>query len=320
MNTHATDAGANAPRDAEPSRVVVIGSANVDYIARVARRPAVGETVAGEDFTVLPGGKGANQAVAAARSGGHVSFIGALGDDVHGSMMLDALTADGINVEGVARHPCASGNAIIVVDAAGDNTIIITPGANAMVTPQTLHAQRDLLHGASVCVLQGELSPEATEAAAICASQAGARVVINLAPIIEVSPETLALADPLVVNSHEAAQLLGRSVDSIETEPDVAARELWARGPRSVVVTLGSHGLALIEADDVLRIAAFPVEAIDTTGAGDGFVGALAESLARGQSLPDASRYASGFAALAVTRRGAQASYPTRAEAEQFLS
>ncbi|NMR19214.1 ribokinase [Cellulomonas fimi] len=315
MNAH----GPRVSSQQAGPRVVVVGSTNVDYVTRVARRPDVGETVAGEDLTVLPGGKGANQAVAAARSGAAVTFVGAVGDDVHGTMLLEALIRDGIDVTGVHRVPGASGSAVIVVGPDGDNSIIIIAGANAKVDDNLIMEESAQIGGASVCVLQGELSSAATTRAALSAAAAGVRVVLNLAPVIELPTEVLRVADPLVVNGHEAAHLLGLSAADVERDPGAAATRLHARGPLSVVITLGAEGSVVLDQDGVHSVPARVVDAVDSTGAGDAFVGALAESLAGNQALLSASTYATAYAALAVTRRGAQASYPTRFEAEEFV-
>ena len=300
--------------------VVVVGSANVDFVARVARRPNLGETVAGEDLKILPGGKGANQAVAAARSGARVAFIGGVGTDPHADLLLHALGSEAIDLTGVRRHAGSSGVAMVVVAADGDNTIIIIPGANGKVDESQIQAASGLITSGTVCVLQGEIGLAATGLAAVLAHQAGARVVLNLAPVIEILDATLTIADPLVGNAHQAGALLGYTNTEVEKAPGEAASRLRHLGPRSVVLTLGPEGVVVVEDADPVPIPAPEVEAVDTTGAGDAFVGALAQSLAIGESRTAASQYAVAFAFLAVTRRGAQASYPSRADVELFIS
>lgn len=300
--------------------VVVVGSANVDFVMRVARRPNVGETIAGEDLTILPGGKGANQAVAAARSGANVAFIGGVGTDSHGDLLLHTLSSEGVDLAEVRRHPGPSGVAIIVVTTDGENTIIIVPGANGQVSETQITEASALIAASNVCVLQGELGVATTHHAALLAHQAGARIVLNLAPVIDLPRAALVVSDPLVVNAHEAAILLGYTSLEVENAPQEAASSLKQLGPRSVIITLGPDGVVIVDDTEALTIPAPAVQAVDTTGAGDAFVGALAHSLAEGANLAAASRYAVAFASIAVTRRGAQASYPSQEDVELFIS
>ncbi|MCW3047847.1 MAG: ribokinase [Solirubrobacterales bacterium] len=291
-----------------PFDVVVVGSMNADLVVRVDRRPAAGETVLGGELAVHPGGKGANQAVAAARLGARVLMIGAVGRDGYGELLLDSLAATGVEAAGVARADVATGVALIVVDPAGENSIVVAPGANATVSAEVIAAHRGELARAAVCVLQCELPPAAVEAAAREAAAQGTRVVLNLAPPLALSTDVLAVCDPLVLNEHEAAEVLGTGVD------DAATTELLARGPRSVVLTLGSRGAIVDEGTGPVTVAAPRVRVADTTGAGDAFTGALAYRLACGDALVDAARLAARVGALTVTRDGAQSSFPDGTE------
>jgi ribokinase len=291
-----------------PFDLVVAGSINADLVVRVDRRPAAGETVLGGEFAVHPGGKGANQAVAAARLGGRVLMIGAAGCDGYGDLLRDSLSAAGVDAAGVARVEVPTGVALIVVDRAGENSIVVAPGANATVSAEVIAAHRGELCRAAVCVLQCELPLAAVEAAAREAAAQGTRVVLNLAPPVALSPDVLALCDPLVLNEHEAAQVLGTGLDA------GATTDLLSRGPRSVVLTLGSRGAIVDDGTGPVAVAAPRVRVADTTGAGDAFTGALAYRLACGDALVDAAALAARVGALAVTRNGAQSSFPDVAE------
>ncbi|MWA01010.1 ribokinase [Actinomadura sp. LD22] len=287
--------------------VVVVGSVNADLVVGVDRRPAPGETVLGSDLATHPGGKGANQAVAAARLGGRVGIVGRIGDDGHGALLRDALAGAGVDLAHLAVTPGPSGVALITVGPDGDNSIIVSPGANARLTPGDVAAAGDMIAAASVVTFQLEVPMPAIEAAARAAASAGARVVLNLSPTAPVPDEVLALCDPLVVNEHEAAWLLG---DAGAASPDDMARALLRSGPRSAVITLGPGGAVVADADGTAAVPSPKVEAVDTTGAGDAFTAALCLRLARGDSLPDAARYAARVGAAAVRRPGAQTSYP----------
>jgi ribokinase len=285
-------------------RVVVVGSANADLVVTVERRPAAGETVPGGDLRTLPGGKGANQAVAAARLGAATAFVGRVGNDAHGTMLLHSLEAAGVDVTGVRRDDAPTGVAIVTLTPDGDNTIVVSPGANGRVTADD--ARHDAVRTAAVLLLQREIDGAASLAAAeLCPG----RVVLTLAPSGPVPEALLARTDVLVVNEHEAADLLGASVP-----PSEAAAQLRARGPRAVVVTLGAAGAVAVDDDGTHRAAAPRVDAVDTVGAGDAFTGALGWRLAAGDDLAAALAVAVRVGALAVTREGAQPSFPTAAE------
>jgi len=283
--------------------IALVGSINLDVVVGVDRHPAPGETVVGGDRQELPGGKGANQAVAAARLGATVAFVGRVGADDSGRRLRDGLAAEGVDVAHVRVDPDApTGMALIAVDSAGENTIVVSPGANARVGAADVEAARDVMAGAAVTLVQHEVPEEAVAAAIVAA---GGRVVLNPAP----ARALLAAVDVLVPNRGELEALAGRAGDPIEL-----ARGLEAA--RAVVVTLGAEGAAVVEGDRVDRIPAPRVEAVDTTGAGDAFCGALAQALDGGAELVEAARWAARAAAASVTKAGAQGGLPRRADLE----
>ncbi|MFG6197619.1 ribokinase [Nonomuraea sp. JJY05] len=307
-----------APR--HPLDVVVVGSANADLVVQVERHPAPapGETVLGSDLAVHPGGKGANQAVAAARLGARVALLGRVGADGHGRLLRESLERDGVDLGHLHDTPAASGIAMIAVGPQGDNSIIVAPGANARLTEGDVLNAAPLLRSAPVVSLQMEIPLPAVLAAARLAR----RAVLNLSPAVPVPDELLALCDPLVVNEHEATLLLGAPREPRKPreprEPDRQAKELLALGPRSVVITLGAEGAVVAEDGAVHTVPSPSVAAVDTTGAGDAFTGALAWRLAAGEPLVEAAAFAARVGAAAVRRAGAQDSYPTMAEVEDL--
>jgi ribokinase len=279
--------------------IAVVGSINLDVVVEVARHPAPGETVIGGDRRELPGGKGANQAVAAARLGATVALVGRVGADDTGRRLRDGLAGEGVDVEHVLVDPEApTGMALIAVDGAGENTIVVSPGANARVGAADVEPARDVLASAAVTLVQHEV-PEDAVAAAIAA--AGGTVVLNPAPARRI----VAAVDVLVPNLGELEALAGRAGDPVEL-----ARGLEAA--RAVVVTLGAEGAVVVDGDHAERVAAPRVEAVDTTGAGDAFCGALAQALDSGADLVEAARWAARAAAASVTRLGAQGGMPHR--------
>ncbi|ASR56185.1 ribokinase [Cellulomonas sp. PSBB021] len=291
--------------------VVVVGSVNADLVVRVARHPRPGETLLGSTSDTLPGGKGANQAVAAARQGARVALVGAVGTDPQAAVALSALRAADVDLTHVRRVDGATGLAVVTVAGSGENTIVVVPGANATLTPARVDEARGTIARAAVCVLQLEIPLDTVAHAARLAHRHGTRVLLNAAPATALPRDVLRLADPLVVNEHEAATLLGRALDSPAA---AAAHELTGLGVRSVVVTLGAAGLVGHGPDGAFSWSAPVVQPVDTTGAGDAFVGALAAGLAAGQPLRAASAHATRVAAYSVTRLGAQPSYPGPAD------
>ncbi len=306
--------------------IVVVGSLNMDLVVSVPRFPVAGETLLGGDYARHPGGKGANQAVAAARAGGDVAMIGRVGADAFGEALVDGLTSDGVATEAVAALPDApTGVAFISIDPSAQNTIIVAPGANARLAPDDLEPAR--FDGARVVVLQLEVPLETTLRAARLGHGAGARVVLNLAPAQPLTAAQLADVDLLLVNETEAAGLTGIDVGGVARDPERAAAALTELVP-AAVLTLGAAGAAWAEltAADTGGLATtglvpgFTVDAVDTTAAGDAFAGALAVRLAQGAALPEAVRYANAAGALAATRPGAQPSLPTAAEIDAFVA
>ena len=296
-------------------KIVVVGSSNTDLIVRAARLPGPGETVLGGDLATAAGGKGANQAVAAARLGADVAFVARVGQDMFGQGALEAFRREGLNTGYVTRDAEApSGVALIVVGPDAQNLIAVAPGANSRLTPADVQAAQPAIAAANVMLLQLEIPLETVLAAAQAGRAAGLTVILNPAPAQPLPDEVLAAVDLLTPNETEAALLAGAS------EPEAAAAALLARGVRTVIVTLGEAG-ALVAAGpgDMARAPGFHVEAVDTTAAGDAFNGGLAVALARGELLRAAVRYAQAVAALSVTRLGAQPSLPRAAEVAQFL-
>ncbi|MEU8823222.1 ribokinase [Streptomyces sp. NPDC048636] len=295
--------------------LLVVGSANADLVIGVERRPGPGETVLGSDLAVHPGGKGANQAVAAARLGARTALLARVGDDGHGRLLLDSLRTAGADTSGVLTGGAPTGVALITVDPSGDNSIVVSPGANARLTPEDVRAAAPLLASARVVSLQLEIPletvAEVVRAAAGADGRPGPRVVLNPSPAAPLPGEVLAVCDPLVVNEHEARFLLGDDPAGGSAEPEEWAAALLARGPRSVVVTLGAQGALVADGGPAVRVPSLPVEAVDTTGAGDAFTGALGWRLGVGDDLETAVRYAVRVGAAAVTRAGAQQSFPT---------
>lgn len=291
--------------------VFVVGSINQDFVLKVERRPSPGETVTDATLSTHNGGKGANQAAAAALLGASVTFLGRVGADEFGGPLLRALEEKGVDTS-LTREASGSqtGSAFITVTPDGENAIVVAPGANRRLTPEDVDAAADRIREARVLVAQMEVPPEAVSRAAEVSAESGTRVVLNLAPPRDVPPALLKVLDPLVVNEHEAAFLLDRKIEGVEGARS-AMQDLLSLGPRSVVMTLGAEGALVADAETVAHVPAPKVEVVDTTGAGDAFVGALAARLALGDPLPDAAAYAARAGAAAVTREGAQGGMPT---------
>lgn len=300
--------------------ILVIGSSNVDRIMQLPHLPAVGETVTDGVYSQAWGGKGANQAVAAARAGGNVVFLTAVGADAEGAAMTAAFAADGIDTSRVVTSPdAASGAALILIDSQGRNCIAVAPGANDALRPEHIATNTEAIRAASYVILQMEIPADTTLAALEAAHSAGVPVLFNFAPVrtsdVPVSPAMTGL----VVNESEATQLTGITVTDRETAQS-AGESLLSRGSRFVIVTLGADGLFALDANGLRQhVPAFRVTPVDTTAAGDTFCGALAVALVEGKPLSDACRFASAASALSVTKAGAQPSVPHRAEIEAFL-
>lgn len=293
--------------------LLVVGSANADLVIDVERRPGAGETVLGGDLAVHPGGKGANQAVAAARLGARTALLARVGDDAHGRLLLDSQRAAGVDPAGVLVGGAPTGVALITVDPSGDNSIVVSPGANGRLTPADVRAAGSLLQASRVVSAQLEI-PLETVVEVVRNLPAGSRFVLNPSPPRPLPPQVLAACDPLIVNEHEARVILGEAC--VGGEPADWARLLLAKGPRSVVVTLGAEGALVASAEGVTPVPSVEVAAVDTTGAGDAFTAALAWRLGSGACLAEAAGYAARVGAAAVTKRGAQESFPTAEEVD----
>lgn len=299
-------------------RVAVVGSANVDVVVQVPRHPRAGETVLGGDARRSPGGKGANQAVAAAKAGGvETTFIGALGRDEPAELLLGSLARAGVRVDLVDRVDAATGTALITVTPDGDNAIAVAPGANSHLRIDARRAAR--IAEADVVLLQLEIPVEALRSA-MAARRPEARVVLNAAPSLPLPADVWRQVDVLVVNETEAAEAAGPGATVPDRDPVVLATTLLDRVP-AVVVTLGAAGSVVAERGTAPeQVPPFPVRAADTTGAGDTYCGVLAAALAEGRTPTAAARLATAAAALSVTRAGAQEAIPTAARVRELAA
>jgi ribokinase len=296
--------------------VTVVGSLNMDLVARAPRLPKPGETLAGHAFAQVPGGKGGNQAVAAARLGAQVAMIGCIGDDSNGGILKQALEQEGIDCAALATSGGApTGVALIVVDDASQNAIVIVAGSNAEVSPASIEAQEALIARADVIVCQLETPPQTVRAALAAGRRLQRTTILNPAPAATKLPvDWFPLIDYLIPNEIEAATLSGVPIASAD-DARRAAEMLKAKGARNVIVTLGAQGVfALLDGEGGKHMPAPKTNAIDTTAAGDTFIGGFAAELARGAAVTDAIAFGQRAAAIAVTREGAQPSIPTRAE------
>lgn len=300
--------------------VLVVGSSNTDMIIKMERIPKPGETILGGEFVTAAGGKGANQAVGAARAGGQVTFIARVGQDMFGDKAVAGFVADAINVEYLVRDPSnPSGVALIFVGGNGENSIAVASGANAKLTPGDIRKAKAAFKGAQVLVLQLETPLNTVEAAAELAAAAGVRTILNPAPARALPDKLLRRVYLLTPNESEAELLTGIKVTD-EASAGTAAQALLDRGARNVIVTLGARGALVASDGSKVLVPPHKVKAVDTTAAGDVFSGALAVAIAEGKSLLDAARFATAAAAISVTRMGAQASVPTRREIETLLA
>lgn len=298
-------------------KIVVVGSSNTDLVVKIPKLPQVGETVTGGTFSVAPGGKGANQAVAAARLGAEVWFIGRVGEDEFGRSRVEDLRREGVSTDFVVWDEEAhSGVAFILVDQRGENMITVAPGSNARLSAEDVWRASEAIRAADALLLQFEILEEAIIAAERVAKERGTLVVVNPAPWKPVSEEVLSLADVVVPNEIEARGILGR-----EGSPEELVSSLLDKGPKMAVVTLGKRGALCAErGQEPVHVPAFEVKAVDATAAGDAFCAGLAVALVEGRRLPDAVRFACACAAMAVTRLGAQPSLPKREELKQLLA
>jgi len=302
------------------SDVCVVGSLMMDLIVRTPRFPAPGETVTGRSLVTLPGGKGFNQAVAANRAGASTAMVGCLGEDAFGQEFRDWLRREGIDATGVSStNTAGTGVGMPVVDDSGQNAIVIVPQANLVADSAMVHGQEPVITAAKTLVLQLEIPDEANLAAAQVAKAAQATVLLNPAPFRPVPEELLELVDILIPNEHELEQLgaaLGITADTVA----LLATAVRAQLGLDLVVTLGAAGALVVDADGITPVPAMRVEAVDTVGAGDTFIGNLAAHLARGVPLRAAVRTANAAAALSVTKVGGAASTPTTEQVDRFLA
>jgi ribokinase len=296
--------------------IVVVGSINMDLVTRTPRIPLAGQTLIGTDFQTTPGGKGANQAVAVARLGFPVQMVGAVGEDVFGQALVDNLNSAGVNTAFVARVTGPSGVAPILVAENGENSIVVVRGANGKVDPASIDRQAEIIRSAGMVLCQLELPMETTNRTLAICAEAGVPVMLDPAPAAPLASEVWLQTAWLTPNETEAALYVGDGL-----EPEEAARQLLARGLRGVVLKRGAEGAYVaVAGGKAAWIRPFRVEAVDTVGAGDCFNGAFAVALLEGNDPWAAARFASAAAAISVTRRGAQASMPSRAEVDAFLA
>ena len=300
-------------------KVVVVGSSNTDMIIKLDKIPAPGETVIGGEFSTAAGGKGANQAVAAARAGGDVTFVACVGDDMFGQQAIDGFVSDQIDVKYIVKdEKAASGVAFIFVDKKGENSIAVASGANFELTPDHIAQVEEAIKGADILVMQLETPIDTIKAAAKAAKENGVKVILNPAPAQPLDDELLGNVSILTPNEGEAELLTGVKVDD-DSSAEKAAGILLDKGMEAVLITLGPRGVFVSTRETSKMVSGFTVDAVDTTAAGDVFNGALSVALCENPSLDDAIRFANAAGALSVTKLGAQPSAPTRQEIEELL-
>ncbi len=301
------------------SKLAVLGSINMDVVIRCAHLPVRGETIIAESSAEVSGGKGANQAVAAARLGADVAIIGSVGDDAFAETLLGNLKQDKIDVSHVfQRSQCASGLAVVAVEESGENSIIVVPGANGTLGVDDVTASADLIRASRTLLLQLEVPVETVMAAVRIARESDTRVILDPAPAVDPFPSELLDVDLLCPNQSEAALILGREVESVEAARE-AATQLTRRGARNAIVTLGAQGAVVCDRTSTEWIEPFKVEPVDTTAAGDAFAAALAVRWDERSSLSEAARFACAAGAIASTRNGAQPGMPPRSDVEQLV-
>ena len=300
--------------------IVVVGSINTDLVSLTDRIPLVGETVLGSDFKIYPGGKGANQAVAIARLGYPVRMIGRVGTDSFGRDALEHLKSAGVDTKLVGTSDGSSGIAVICVSAKGENSIIVTPGANATLTPSDVDEHISVIRGASAVLAQLEIPIETVERLGELCAQEGVPFLLDPAPAAVLPDNLFLYITWFTPNQMEAAFYANGKADGTQFKSSVVADELLRKGVRGVVLKMGADGVFLSTSEGALEsIPAYAVRAVDTTAAGDAFNGGFAVGLAKGMSPIESARFASAVAGISVTRRGAQSSMPTIQEVEQFL-
>jgi len=296
--------------------ILVIGSLNADLVVRAPHFPLPGETISGDDLQIIPGGKGANQAVAAARQGASVAMLGRVGSDSFAPFLLDSLKSNQVDVTHVRADDSATGTATIIVDGNGQNSIVLSAGANGKVSPADVDEASDLRP--KLILLQLEIPIPTVLYAAQRARQNGSRVILNPAPAKPLPDELISLADFIIPNETELRLLTGLEVKDIPSA-EQAAKVLLTRGAKNVIITLGSKGALVVSGTQVIQVDTYRVNVVDTTAAGDAFIGGFASALLRGLELEEAVKYANACGALATTKFGAQPSLPTKDEVEAFM-
>ena len=300
-------------------RIAVIGSSNVDMIIKSSRLPKPGETVGDGVFTKANGGKGANQAVAAARAEGNVVFVSCLGNDDFAPVLLNNFRSDNIDTQYIYNEQyVATGIALILVDSNAENSISVAPGANNMLSPERIMRAEKVIEESEIVLLQLEIPIESVLLAIELAYKHGKKVILNPAPARIIEDGHLAMIHSLILNESETELLTGRIVNTVSQIKE-AAQLLLAKGPENIIITLGSKGAFVMNSVRYEFIPGFRVNAIDTTAAGDVFCGNIAVAIAEGKSIFEAVQFASAASAISVTRLGAQSSIPTRKEIEEFL-
>ena len=298
-------------------QILVVGSLNADLVVRAPRFPQPGETISGDDLQVIPGGKGANQAVAAARLGSKVSMLGRVGKDNFGDFLLDNLGSNKVDSQYVKRDDASTGTAIIVVDSNGQNSIVLSAGANGKVSAADVENASFLNH--DLLLLQLEIPIPTVLGAAQRAKENNLQVILNPAPAQKVSDELVGLADFIIPNESELSLLTGTDVKDISSA-EQASRVLLERGAKNVIVTLGDKGALIVNRDQVTHVDTFEVHVVDTTAAGDAFIGGFSTALLQNVSLEESVRYGCACGALATSKFGAQPSLPGKEEVERLIS
>ena len=292
--------------------ILVIGSLNMDLVINTDRMPQAGETIHGKGFAHFPGGKGANQASACARAGGNVKMLGKVGDDAYGDILLKNLSQDGVNINGIEREKISTGVAVITVFN-GENSIILDKGANGLVDRDYIDRHIDAIDWADYIIMQYEIPMETVVYVAQIVKSKGKTLIIDPAPMMEAPSELYRMADIILPNETETAQLVGEGNDD-----EASVKKMYELGCKNVIMTLGKKGSIYYNGENMINQPAYKVKAIDTTGAGDCFTGSMVAALASDKTMEEALEFASKASAIAVGRRGAQPSFPWKSEVEKW--